>query len=120
MATVFTVAPSNRSNTEVQNKGKEFPIVSKQEHFASMVFHRTRKTTRQKEEEKKKRFLEKGGECGGKLTYAHVHGRTRGSSHVSLDMIVWLEGIYIAQNIFLKMEYFGFTVDNRSPCYQDT
>lgn len=38
MATMFTVAPSNRSNTEVQNKRKEIPIVSKQEHFASMVF----------------------------------------------------------------------------------
>lgn len=46
--------PSNRPNTEVQNKRKEFSIVSKQEHFASMVFHHTRKTLRQKKKKKKK------------------------------------------------------------------
>lgn len=82
---MFTVAPSNRSNTEVQNKRNEIPIVSKQEHFASMVFHHTRKTT----SKKKKKILEKGGERGGEITYAHVHRQMRRaatstSSHVSV------------------------------------
>lgn len=71
MATMFTVAPSNRSNTEVQNKRKEIPIVSKQEQLAAMVFQRTRKNNKKKEKEN----LEKGKECGGEITYAHMHRR---------------------------------------------
>lgn len=100
---MFTVAPSNRSNTEVQNKRKEIPIVSKQEHFASMVFHHTRKTTCQK------KILGKGGECGGEITYAHVHRRMRRaapkstSSHASVGRMV-----YTAHKLSLNMEYSCF------------
>lgn len=37
MATVFTVAPSNRSNTELPKQKEEFPIPSKWVHSAFLV-----------------------------------------------------------------------------------
>lgn len=92
MATVFTVAPSNRSNTEVQNKRKEFPIVSKQEHFASMVFRHAQKKNQKKTPSwhiKINKMLEEDETCGGEITYARMRGRMRAvsprsiSSHVS-------------------------------------
>lgn len=86
MATVFTVAPSNRSNTEVQNKRKEFPIVSKQEHFASMVFRHTEKTSRHI---KINKILEKDvKKCGGEITYAHMHRQMKGASLKSISSYV--------------------------------
>lgn len=57
MATLFTVAPSNRSNTKLQNKKREFPIPSKQEHFASTDFHHTGNTANRVEVKKKTRVF---------------------------------------------------------------
>lgn len=86
MATVFTVAPSNRSNTEVQNKRKEFPIVSKQEHFASMVFrHAQKKNQKHHHGTKINKILEKDETCGGEITYARMRGRMRAASPKSIS-----------------------------------
>lgn len=91
MATVFTVAPSNRSNTEVQNKRKEFPIVSKQEHFASMVFRHAKKKKKTSRHIKINKILEKDEKVWKRNNIcSHAQADERSESQFYILSCQWL------------------------------
>lgn len=73
MVTLFTVAPSNRSNTELQNKKQNSPDPLNKSGFTATFFYYAGKAACLKKKERRRRSVKERQARTHTYTHTHIH-----------------------------------------------